>query len=1142
MIFPGDSVQEYFNRLEKKLEKAYEKAEKARSMGFDPEEEPEIPLTKDLAARVEKLAGPEGVADAIRKLEKEHSRENLAFKIAGMIVDDEFGRLPDDEAAEQSIRTCLAIITEGIAAAAPIEGITHVDIKRNFDGSSYLAIYFAGPIRSAGGTAAALAVLTGDFVRRKLNLSNYKPSDLEIERMVEEVDIYEGTAGLQYVPSEEEVREAYSNIPVEVTGEPTESETVTGHRDLERVETNRVRGGAVLAIAEGVLQKAPKISKHLENLGLQGWEWLDDLDKATSEESEERKYPKGDKYLTDIIAGRPVFSYPANVGGFRLRYGRARNTGLAAAGIHPATMRILDDHVSAGTQLKTERPGKATAIAPVDTIEGPVVKLEDGSVVEIDSSREAKGVRDEIGEILSLGDILFGYGEFLENNHPFMPAGYCEEWWAQEVKKSLEDSKGFEEDLTQYIEPPFRKPAPEFAVAISEDLGVPLHPAYTYNFHDLDPKEIDVLGEYLASGDFEFVDDVLKKLTVENDPQLKDLLEALLVPHRVDDGKIIIGEEAFPLSKCLGLINNGSLDSERLSAVIEENSDKDPMKILEISAGFPVREKSPTRIGVRVGRPEKTKPRKMSPPPHVLFPVGMAGGKTRNLNKAMDLEKIEVEVASCKCSECGSTSILKKCPDCGSRTDIVRYCPSCDREMDSDECLACGSDTSYFRKREVEIKSLLNDSLARLDVSLPDTVKGVKGMMSAYKLPEPIEKGILRAKHDLYVFKDGTVRFDATDLPLTHFRPREVEVSLETLKELGYEKDYKGNPLEDENQILELKVQDILIPPKAADYLLRSAQFVDELLEKLYDQTPYYNASEKEDLIGELVIGLAPHTSAGITGRIIGFSEANVGYAHPYFHAAKRRNCDGDEDAIMLLLDGLLNFSEYYLPESRGGKMDAPLVLTPRLDPSEIDDEAHNVDVEEYYPIDFYEATLTYEDPASLDGKLAVVKDRLGTAAQYKGVDFSAPHDPTSISAGPKACRYKSLGPMEEKTDSQLSLARKIRAVDESDVAERLIENHFIPDLRGNLRAFFRQKFRCPNCESKYRRIPLTGKCTKCGGDLILTVTRGGVEKYMKVAMRVSEEYNVTSYTKQRLGLIEEEIESVFESDFKQQLSLADFA
>ena len=46
----------------------------------------------------------------------------------------------------------------------------------------------------------------------------------------------------------------------------------------------------------------------------------------------------------------------------------------------------------------------------------------------------------------------------------------------------------------------------------------------------------------------------------------------------------------------------------------------------------------------------------------------------------------------------------------------------------------------------------------------------------------------------------------------------------------------------------------------------------------------------------------------------------------------------------MLLMDGLLNFSRDIFPANRGGQMDAPLVLTTRLNPTEVDKEALNVD------------------------------------------------------------------------------------------------------------------------------------------------------------------------------------------------------
>ena len=66
-------------------------------------------------------------------------------------------------------------------------------------------------------------------------------------------------------------------------------------------------------------------------------------------------------------------------------------------------------------------------------------------------------------------------------------------------------------------------------------------------------------------------------------------------------------------------------------------------------------------------------------------------------------------------------------------------------------------------------------------------------------------------------------------------------------------------------------------------------------------------------------------------------------------------------------------------------------------------------------------------------------------------------------------------------------------------------------------------------------------RCGKCGGKLVLTVTRGGVEKYLQVAMQIAQEYSASDYTKQRLKLTQRDISSVFESDSHRQLSLADF-
>ena len=130
---------------------------------------------------------------------------------------------------------------------------------------------------------------------------------------------------------------------------------------------------------------------------------------------------------------------------------------------------------------------------------------------------------------------------------------------------------------------------------------------------------------------------------------------------------------------------------------------------------------------------------------------------------------------------------------------------------------------------------------------------------------------------------------------------------------------------------------------------------------------------------------------------------------------------------------------------------------------------------------------------------------------------------------------------MNEKVDYQFELCSKIRAVNVKDSAERVILSHFLPDLYGNLRSFSKQTLRCVDCNSKYRRAPLSGKCDKCGGKLVLTISKGGIEKYLKISQGMVEKYGLPNYLKQRLMLLENDISSVFEDETKKQFSLEQF-
>ncbi len=1125
-----EEIKKYHEMLLKNVSIAYEIAKKARSRGLDPSTEVEIPIAKNMAERVERLLHIKGVAERIEELEKKGmSREKVCFQIAEDIIDGKFGKFDRLKAIDLAVRSAVAILTEGVVAA-PIEGIAKVKIDKNDDGTEFLKIYYAGPIRSAGGTAQVISVLVGDLVRRKLGIDRYKPTEQEILRYCEEIPLYKKVANLQYLPSDEEIRLIVSNCPICIDGEPTEDAEVSGYRDLPRVETNRVRGGMCLVIAEGIALKAPKLKKLVDSISISGWEWLDKLISTKESGKEESKEEGGvkpkDKYLSDIVAGRPVFSHPSRKGGFRLRYGRARNSGFATIGINPATMVIADSFIAIGTQLKIERPGKAGSVVPVTSIEGPTVRLKNGDVVRIDSYKEAISIKEEVEVILDMGEILINFGDFLENNHPLLPSPFVYEWWKQECEEKGVPSKYIREKIDE-----------KTVLKLCEEYDVPLHPEYTYMWHDISREEIEYLRNWISKQGK--VEGNIGLLTVEFDEKGKRILENLLIPHKVRNGRIVL-EKWRVLIRCLGL-------DENLNKRVSMPKSGSALEIVRSLSGLDIRARSPWRIGARMGRPEKAKERKMSPPPHLLFPLGQAGGKTRDIKNAINYTSsynsakgmISVEVAVRKCKKCGKEGFWLKC-ECGGLTEQVYYCTRCKIKVGSEICPRCGSETIAYSRKNVNIKELYESALKNLgERDTFSTIKGVIGMTSKLKIPERLEKGILRAKHGVYVFKDGTIRFDMTDIPLTHFRPREIGVSVEKLKELGYEHDWKGNELKSEDQIVELKPQDIILSKNAAEYMVRVAKFIDDLLTKFYGLDPFYNVEKPEDLIGHLVIGLAPHTSAGVLGRIIGFTDVLAGYAHPYFHAAKRRNCDGDEDCVMLLLDGLLNFSRAYLPDKRGGKMDAPLVLTTIIDPKEVDSEVHNMDIVEVYPLEFYRLTYNYPNPKDICELIERVEDRLDTDCKDCCLSFT--HDTEDIALGVRESAYKLLKSMQDKVKAQMSLAEKIIAVDENDVAERVINRHFLPDIIGNLRAFSRQEFRCVNCNTKYRRIPLSGKCLKCGGNLTLSVHFGSIKKYLDISIELSESYKVSDYTRQRLKLVEVEIKSLFESDVKKQISIAEF-
>ncbi len=1164
------NTQQYFKEIEKKTKEVYAVANEARAKGFDPAKKVEIPLARSLAERVVGLVSVvypqmEGtkIVKRILELERDFGKLNMAvsFRIAEEVAKQKFCKFASLlEAIDAGIRIGFAYITLGVVSS-PIEGYTGIELGKTKDNKEYFIASFSGPIRSAGTTASCVVLMLIDYLRELFGYAKYDPTEEEVKRYVtENYDYHDYITNLQYLPTVEEATFLAKNLPIQISGDPTTKTEVSNYKNLQRVETNYIRGGMCLIFSEGLAQKAKKglrLLKEVKSKGFKsnGWNFLEDYVKL-HEQRDTGKKKSAPTYIKDLVAGRPVFGHPSKSGAFRFRYGRGRNSGFSAASVHPATMAITDSFIAVGTQLKIEKPSKGCVITSCDEIDGPIVKLFNGSVKKLKSKEDAKKLYPDVEEIIYLGDMLFPFSDVKNRNSNLIRPGYVEEIWGLELRKKNPEL----EKNTDYFNIDF-----EDAVKISSQEGISLHPENIFYWTQISKEQFFGLLEWLKNSK---VDKKIILPYTKTDQEKfklgKRALEILGVEHDVIIENVVIDlKNSRALFANLGLdwkildkqeIMLNEMVSELESGINKSGLFKNPeisqnenliLSVVNSLSDFGIRDKAGEFIGARMGRPEKAKLRKLKGSPNVLFPVGKEGGRLRSMQAACETGSVRAEFPVWFCEECKKETIFSVCENCGKPCKKMFYCPEC-RETSFEKCEKHQKSRPYYY-RPIDINHYVESAKRNLGLrndEMPVLIKGVRGTSSKDHRTERIEKGILRAMFDLQVNKDGTVRFDATELPLVCFRPKEISVSVEKLKEMGYLRDINGEELKNDDQVLELKPHDILLPSfpetadRADDVFVRLCNFIDELLVRFYKMKPFYNVRKREDLVGHLAVSIAPHNCGGVVSRIVGFSNTLGCFASPYMHAAIRRDCDGDEMAISLLGDVLLNFSKAFLPSHRGGTQDSPIVLNAKINAGEVDDQILDFEIlggHHEYPLELYE--LAEKGKHSSEVKVYDVKAALREGRDsFKGIGFT--HDTESINEGVVCSSYKTLATMQEKVQHQMELVERIRAANTSDTARLVIERHFLKDMKGNLRNFSMQNFRCVACNEIMRRPPLKGVCPKCGGKIIFTTHEGGVKKYLEPALELAKRYNLSPYIQQSLELTKRYIDSVFGKEAEQQEAL----
>jgi DNA polymerase II large subunit len=1127
-------LQAYYEDISESYKKAHEYTITVKEKGNDIDSRPQSQEVCDKADRLEALTQIDGIAKRLREYESSSTVVETALKLSEDIALGHFGFFEKEQILNMATKASLAVVTSCVSAL-PTEDITKVVIKKNGDGTLYPAMIFGQISGIVSPLQASFLLLIIDKIRIMVGLDKYHVNSTgedEITRFLEEVNTYEREVGpFQLHISESELRLVLQNLPVEVDGYGTEDFEVLANRGLSRVKDNRLRGGALHVLIEGIVGKSARLYSLSRELQLQEWAWLPSLDNV-----EKLKGP-GDlqSYILNAKPGKPVLSLPDRQGSFRLRYGRAQNTGYGCFGFHPAVFELLDFPVTTGTQIKVSIANRTGSVAVVDSLEPPIIRLNNGDMCRVESTDQAKSLKERMESIIHLGDILVSPNEFSYSGCKLEPSGYVEEWWISDLHKSQEDRHLDLQQLStltaldinrlQMIStnPLSFRPTLSESIQLCDAIGIPLHPHYLYYWDALTMKDVFTLREGII--DYQDKGPDTYSLTFMHSQQTQRILEAAGIPHKLSGSSLIVsGDDAR--TTYLTLAPDKTIP---LGATYS-----DTLTLLKFLSGFELKKKSSTFVGVAMRRVEIASERKMRPPVHVLFPVGTKAGQSRDLLQ-FSHSPSTVEIRMRVCPSCDSRSPYESCPFCESRTSQLYYCTTCRKESHDETCLDCGSATTAYVTAVPRTQDLLHAASTSLSLQPYPPLKGVIRLSNRLLMPERLEKGILRQRHNLTGFKDGTTRYDTVNAPLTHFKPSQFHMNIKTLHDLGYMTDRYDQPLESEEQILELKPQDLILPEESGDHLKRLAAYLDDLLSRFSKAETYYNVQNQEDLLGTLMVGISPKASIGVIGRIIGFTSARVCFAHPAWHAAKHRNCGGDVDSLTLLLDAMLNYSPKLCPDQLGGLLDVPFMIEPIvLLPTT--SKGTSFDALSSYPQEFYNRVSARPPQQSFEEPFSNPQNK---EEIHSGPVYDYTHWSSVVVASQPRSQYATPGPMPDKVSKQIVVANRIRAVDVDGLVSSLLNNYLVKEIISNLDAYPTQKFRCKGCGETYRRPPLKGMCLTCGRELLPTVTLAAVEKYALLASELTKSHKITQSIKDKVTLTLDNLQLLSES--KKQTSISDY-
>ncbi|MEM3637841.1 MAG: hypothetical protein QXE12_04045, partial [Conexivisphaerales archaeon] len=851
--------------LSSEIKQCLSVAKIARSKKLDPVENIEIAFADTFSERLRNIVEISDVKEI--KVNFPRASLDLVIKSLKEYV-NKYTFYLDETSINKLLKLGLAILTE----ATNLKIVNFVSITLNTDekNNKYLEVNFNELYNYLPSHEIFLVLILVEELRQIYNCT--RPPLAKTIEYVDAIDRKIKSNTVSYSLDKntvEAIKFVIKNLTFSISFKGTNGSTETSNLDAIDEIIKFIKKVFLSRIKYNV-----KIIKKLKN---NTWLWIHELLHYKSEPH-------------DI---QSIFVCKDSYGGFTLRVGESQNTFHHYVGIHPSAFEILNGIVHVGdkaTLIINSKKVGVCELVPVDTISPPLIKLNDGSTIRLDNSTKLRIAKARMSKILSFGDILVPVSFLPSDIRDNLVEKYNDKSW---LKSSYEKLLKYENEKlsTNFLIDTLDNKTISLLTndeitTVTTKLNLPIHFSVVPHLYNITLNELQHLLREVSSTQFR----TQHKLAKETEKTL----DLLCVEYNVDNNGLVISERDSNILLWI---------SEHVDVFGTKNEINN--NLLEILMPFGIIPVTYVGLVLRQNRTDTEKTHL-----HGIVP----GLSIRPYQEHSDI------IAFCKnskdinsvlrhCPKCTKQYPFNKCPICGSETIPFYYCEKCNNTSDSIYCNVCGAETRSIGRNKFEWNEILNKSITNVHIQPYAPLNGINSKKE-FLFVERLEKAIIRQKHDVKIDSDGIAKFYTRCIPLKYFKPKQILVTKEKLRELGYQHDILGKKLENDDQILRVKTHDIVIPYRIADQLRRVADFIDELLTTFYEMDPFYNIQTINDLIGHLIIGITKESNYGLVGRIIGFTDMEVCFCNPSWISTVRSNYENNNTAIILLLDGLINFSQ----------------------------------------------------------------------------------------------------------------------------------------------------------------------------------------------------------------------------------------